>query len=112
MTALTPEDLHALRYPLLPGNHAKHLAVLARLGWEELPGNDRDPIRTVFYGPHPCERCGALIVRAAEAQGGTEFDAPEGPIYPNTLWRWHDCPARTAPPPHPVPPHTPGAPHV
>lgn len=105
---LTAEELNALRYPIAPGNHTKHLAALAKLGWQEPEGNDRDGERTVFYGPHPCERCGQSIIRAGAKHGGTEYDAPEGPIYPNTYWRWHDCPARETPAPHPVRPHTPG----
>ena len=45
----------------------------------------------VFYGPHPCEACGGMICKAARAQGGEEFDYPEGPIYPNTEWKRHAC---------------------
>ena len=48
----------------------------------------------VFYGPHPCARCGAMIAKASYTQGGEEFDYPDGPIYPNTDWRRHNC-ART-----------------
>lgn len=44
----------------------------------------------VFYGPHACAECGQPIVKAALQQGGQEFDAPEGPIYPNTRWTRHD----------------------
>lgn len=45
----------------------------------------------VFYGPHNCSGCDNLIVKAAVEQGGQEFDAPEGPIYPNTQWTPHVC---------------------
>ena len=53
----------------------------------------------VFYGPYACENCypdapaipvpSVLIVKAAREQGGAEFDYPEGPIYPNTVWVPH-----------------------
>lgn len=45
----------------------------------------------VFYGPHPCKACGKTITKASHHQGGEEFDYPDGPIYPNTEWRRHDC---------------------
>jgi hypothetical protein len=44
----------------------------------------------VFYGPYACPDCGRQIVKAALQSGGQEFDAPDGPIYPNTRWRRHD----------------------
>lgn len=48
--------------------------------------------KIVFYGPHDCARgCGKTIVKAAIEQGGEEFDQPEGPIYPNTVWGRHTC---------------------
>ena len=108
---LTHEELTALRWPLAPENYPKYLAVLEKLGWSEpTPGaDDRHPAR-VYYGPHPCERCGAMIVKQAREEGPMEFDVPEGPIYPNTRWMWHDCPKRETPEPHPVRPHTPGFP--
>jgi len=50
----------------------------------------REPHR-VFYGPHPCQVCGNLIVKEGVRgkDGGAEFDVPDGPIYPNTAWRPH-----------------------
>jgi hypothetical protein len=45
----------------------------------------------IFYGPHPCARCGKTIVKASYEQGGEEFDYPDGPIYPNTEWHRHCC---------------------
>jgi hypothetical protein len=51
-----------------------------------LPVDDR-----IFYGPHNCGGCDNLIVKAAVEQGGAEYDAPEGPIYPNTPWKLHVC---------------------
>jgi hypothetical protein len=51
-----------------------------------------DP-HTVYYGPHPCERCGGMICKVSIDQGGKEYDYPAGPIYPNTKWVEHKCPA-------------------
>lgn len=45
----------------------------------------------VFYGPHPCERCGEEIAKVAREQGGDEYQYPEGPVYPNSEWRPHKC---------------------
>jgi hypothetical protein len=45
----------------------------------------------IFYGPYPCERCDKTIVKASRQQGGEEFNYPDGPIYPNTEWKRHDC---------------------
>lgn len=67
---------------------------------EPAPPLDQANSTLVYYGPHECGRCGRLIVKAAREQGGAEYDYPRGPepIYPNTRWRPHDCPAdRTAP---------------
>lgn len=51
----------------------------------------------VYYGPHPCETCGAMIVKSSKEQGGFEFDAlsDNGEIsYPNTKpelpWHRHE----------------------
>lgn len=52
----------------------------------------------VFYGPHPCRLCGDTIVKASRAQGGAEYDEPDGPIYPNTQWVPHTCRGRDAAP--------------
>jgi len=35
MTELSQAELEVLRYPLKPGNPAKHRAILERLGWKE-----------------------------------------------------------------------------
>ena len=48
-------------------------------------------VRIIYYGPHPCDDCGGLICRVSLEQGGDKFDYPEGPIYPNTVWRPHSC---------------------
>lgn len=45
--------------------------------------------KRVFYGPYDCPHCRALICKAAREDGGAEYDYPEGPIYPNTLWVRH-----------------------
>ena len=50
------------------------------------------PGMAVFYGPHRCVRCHALICKASFEQGGAEYDYPDGPIYPNTAWSLHECP--------------------
>jgi hypothetical protein len=47
--------------------------------------------RRVFYGPHLCQKCGRMIVRASFEDGGESFDQPDGPIYPNTVWVQHVC---------------------
>ena len=47
--------------------------------------------KIVYYGPHTCENCGALIVKMGHEWGGTAFTNPEGPIYPNTEWHPHVC---------------------
>ena len=47
--------------------------------------------RIIYYGPHACENCGALICKMAQAFGGNAFTYPEGPIYPNTEWHPHVC---------------------
>lgn len=47
--------------------------------------------KIVYYGPHSCENCGANIVKAGFEWGGATFNAPEGPIYPNTEWHPHIC---------------------
>lgn len=50
----------------------------------------------VFYGPFPCEKCGTMIVTLAMDRSGTSpkrgaaYKQPEGPIYPNSVWREHD----------------------
>jgi hypothetical protein len=47
--------------------------------------------KIVYYGPHSCENCGALIVKMGSEFGGSSFTNPEGPIYPNTEWHPHVC---------------------
>ena len=47
--------------------------------------------KIVYYGPHVCENCGAMIVKMGHDWGGTAFTNPEGPIYPNTEWFPHVC---------------------
>lgn len=47
--------------------------------------------KIVYYGPHPCENCGAMIVRMGREFGGNAFNQPNGPIYPNTEWHIHVC---------------------
>jgi hypothetical protein len=47
--------------------------------------------KIVYYGPHPCNGCGAMIVKMGVEWGGTAFNAPEGFAYPNTEWHPHVC---------------------
>jgi hypothetical protein len=47
--------------------------------------------KIVYYGPHTCENCGAMIVKMGTEWGGTAFTNPNGPIYPNTEWHPHVC---------------------
>jgi len=47
--------------------------------------------KIVYYGPHACENCGAMIVKMGHEWGGTAFTNPNGPIYPNTEWHPHVC---------------------
>ena len=47
-------------------------------------------IATIWYGPHACEVCGVVIVKAAREHGGAEFNYPVGlTIYPNHAWAPH-----------------------
>lgn len=47
--------------------------------------------RIVYYGPHACNNCGAMICKMGFDFGGNAFTYPEGPIYPNTEWHPHVC---------------------
>lgn len=47
--------------------------------------------KITYYGPHACENCGAMVVKAGKEWGGTVFTAPKGPVYPNTEWHPHVC---------------------
>lgn len=47
--------------------------------------------KIVYYGPHACPNCGAMIVKMGHEFGGNAFNQPEGPIYPNTEWHIHVC---------------------
>lgn len=59
----------------------------ARTAATALPSTDR----RIFYGPHPCEKCGRMIVKAARADGGAEYNWPDEGPYPNTGWWRHRC---------------------
>lgn len=61
--------------------------------------------RIVYYGPHPCEICSAIICKAADTQGGSAFNYPEGPVYPNTEWHAHFCNKPAIPVGYDVPGH-------
>jgi hypothetical protein len=53
--------------------------------------------RIIYYGPHACSNCGALICKMGFEFGGNAFTYPDGPIYPNTEWHPHVCdPQRVA----------------
>jgi hypothetical protein len=47
--------------------------------------------RIRYYGPHDCVNCGRSITKMADAFGGSSFNYPKGPIYPNTEWHSHVC---------------------
>ena len=47
--------------------------------------------RIVYYGPHPCENCGVLIVKMGQEFGGNAFTNPTVMIYPNPEWHVHFC---------------------
>lgn len=47
--------------------------------------------KIVYYGPHACNQCGAMICKMAQGYGGNAFTYPDGPIYPNTEWHVHVC---------------------
>jgi hypothetical protein len=47
--------------------------------------------KIVYYGPHGCENCGAVIVKMGIEFGGTAFNAPAGYPYPNAEWHPHVC---------------------
>lgn len=47
--------------------------------------------RIIYYGPHACENCGAMICKMGHEFGGNAFTYPSGPIYPNTEWHPHVC---------------------
>jgi|ERR1035437_731309 hypothetical protein len=46
----------------------------------------------VFYGPYRCQICQTLICKDSARDGGHEYNYPDVPIYPNTLWNRHRCP--------------------
>jgi hypothetical protein len=50
----------------------------------------RNP-KTVWYGPHQCNGCGATIVKSSIESGGVSLDAPHGHHYPNHEWTQHKC---------------------
>lgn len=60
---------------------------------QSLSAAPRDP-KIIFYGPHACQKCGALICRMGREFGTEEYTYPEGPIYPNTEWVPHVCQQR------------------
>jgi hypothetical protein len=45
----------------------------------------------VWYGPHECNGCGAIIVKPSISSGGIALDAPHGHHYPNHQWKEHKC---------------------
>jgi hypothetical protein len=47
--------------------------------------------KIVYYGPHQCDNCGAMIVKMGIEFGGTAFNAPKTYAYPNTEWHPHVC---------------------
>jgi hypothetical protein len=47
--------------------------------------------RIIYYGPHACENCGAMVCKMSIEFGGNAFNYPSEPIYPNTEWHAHVC---------------------
>jgi hypothetical protein len=85
---------HPLPFPTMGSSSSTEENMTPPLGSVPVIGNQyadyagqSDDI--VYYGPHACGVCGVMIVKAAREQGGAEYDAPSGPIYPNTRWRPH-----------------------
>jgi hypothetical protein len=91
-------------YPEAPGNNVaekviylleQEASIAEQHGLEnQEPQEETKPSvddRIFYGGPHPCSNCDGMIVKASVNQGGEEFDAPEGPIYPNTPWTPHAC---------------------
>jgi hypothetical protein len=50
----------------------------------------RNP-QTVWYGPYPCEKCGATIVNSSRSSGRIALDAEFNHHYPNYKWQEHKC---------------------
>lgn len=71
--------------------------------------------KIVYYGPHACDNCGRMICKMGYEFGGSSFNYPNGPIYPNTEWHPHVCdprdvarkPATLLPGESPLPPPPP-----
>ena len=47
--------------------------------------------KIIYYGPHACDNCGAVVCKMGAEFGGNTFTYPDGPIYPNTEWHPHVC---------------------
>ncbi len=47
----------------------------------------------IWYGPHECNGCGAIIVKSSIETGAVALDAPHDHHYPNHQWRLHLCKA-------------------
>lgn len=47
--------------------------------------------KIIYYGPHQCQNCGAVICKMGIEFSGNAFTYPDGPIYPNTEWHPHVC---------------------
>jgi hypothetical protein len=44
----------------------------------------------VYYGPHPCKKCGEMIVKAGNGRPDyLEFDFVQDSHYPNHVWKYH-----------------------
>lgn len=52
----------------------------------------------IYYGPHPCDLCGTVIVRGSIEQGFglMRLDYPDEAIYPNHKWTEHVCSSKPA----------------
>lgn len=48
--------------------------------------------RFTYYGPHPCQKCGVVIVKSEKfAPVGFEFNFVHDSHYPNHKWIKHKC---------------------
>ena len=51
----------------------------------------RDP-NVVWYGPHPCEKCGRIVVKTGNGAPPLTLDAEDhNHHYPNFRWLEHQC---------------------
>lgn len=60
----------------------------------KVTGVDITDSGVTFYGPHPCDLCGQIIIirgSVSQGYGGIRLIYPNEPIYPNHNWQAHEC---------------------